>query len=138
MTLIPNGEKVVADFLREHSAISALCTRVVSKAPEDRDTAWIKYTQFNATKEPKSRPERLVSFLLQLDCYAGKTGGQPEASLLARTVRAALVDDMQDSTLDDAVIGRVVIVSMPRIPDTAMDPARERFVITVNVAMRAR
>lgn len=137
MTLIPNGEKVVADYLRTHSAVAPLCTRVTSKAPDNRDTAWIRYHQLNATKEPKSRPEWLITFLLQLDCYAGKTGGQPEASLLARTVRAALLD-MPTATLADAVVSRVAIVSMPRLPDTAMEPARERFVITANVQMRSR
>lgn len=137
VTLIPNGEKVIADYLRTLPAVAVLCTRVVTKAPDSRDTAWIRYTQLDAQKERQSTPEHLIGFLIQLDCYAGKNGGQPEASLLARTVRAALID-MPLAELADAVVARTAIVSMPRIPDTAMEPARERFVITANVQMRVR
>lgn len=120
-----DGEKLVAGYLRDDGL------RVVGKTPDSTATAWVRLTQLDARdlSEPK---DHLVSYLLQLDCYAGKTGGQPEANTLGLAVRAAL-RDLPEAVLDDAVVAEARIVGHARIPDTEFTPARERVVVTVDV-----
>jgi len=136
--MIPDGEKLVSGYLRTHPAVVALDTRIVATTPDEdkRDTTWVKLTQLDATNEARSRPEHLISFLLQLDCYAGKDGGQPEAVLLARTVRAALVA-MPEVSHDGAAVTQARVLSHARIPDTAFEKARERVILTVDVKLHA-
>lgn len=143
LTLIPDAEAIVGTYLREHPAVVALGARVAGRTPSAMSAPWVRLTQLNAPKSPDSTPEHLIHFLFQLDAYAGDTAmrahdGQAEASLLGRTVRAALVD-MPEQTFDDVVVADAQIVSMARIPDpSAGEPARERVVITATVRMHAR
>jgi len=136
--MIPDAEKLVSGYLRTHPAVAALDTRIVATTPrvDKRDATWVKLTQLDATNEARSRPEHLISFLLQFDCYATEDGGQPEAVLLARTVRAALVA-MPDVTHDGAAVTQVRVLSHARIPDTAFEPARERVLLTADVRLHA-
>ena len=136
ITLIPDVEKITGKYLREHPAIVALNTRIVGKPPDSRTASWVQLVMLDASKESTSRPEHLVSYLLQLDVYAGEDGGQPEAVLLGRTVRAALVA-MPDAQHTDAVCSSVRIVGMIRRADTAMEPARDRVIVTADVGLHA-
>lgn len=136
VTLIPDVEKITGKYLREHPAIVALDTRIVGKPPDSRDTSWVQLVMLDASKEQISRPEHLISNLLQLDCYAGEDGGQPEAVLLGRTVRAVL-NAMPDAQHADAVCSSVRIVGMTRRPDTAIEPARDRVILTADVKLHA-
>jgi hypothetical protein len=128
--VIPYAEKIIADHLRD-----AVDTRVVGRTPSSTDDAWIRLTQLDARAVGGSRADHLIEFLIQLDCYAGKTGGQPEANLLARTTREALVE-MPELPHEDAVVAGVDIRGHARIPDLELDdPARERFILTAVVWM---
>lgn len=133
--MIPDAEKIVGKYLREHEDLVALGARVVGKTPDTTSTSWIRLTQLDDRAVGNSRADHLIEFMLQFDCYAGKTGGQPEASLLARTARAALAD--MPGAHADAVVTGVQFLSGARLPDTAFEPARERFVRTVLVWMHA-
>jgi hypothetical protein len=134
--VIPDGEKITSRYLREHADVAALVDRVVGKTPDTTSTPWVRLTQLDATNAPGSRREHLISYLLQLDCYAGADGGQPEAKLLARTVRAAL-ELMPDATHDGAVCTSVRIVGDVRRPDTDFEKARERVILTAIVHLHA-
>lgn len=136
LTLTPNAEKVVADYLRTHEDVAAITNRIVSETPKSTDTPWVRYTQLN---EPDIvRPlDYAVKPYIQLDCYAGRTGGQPEASLLKRTVRAALVAMPDADDVDDAEISDVEIRGDSRLPDSQMAD-RERFILTFTVVMRPK
>jgi hypothetical protein len=143
LPLTPDAEAVVGAYLREHPDLVALGARVAGRTPSKMTQPWVRLTQLNAPKTAGSTPERLIHYLLQLDAYAGDVAmsahsGQAEASLLARTVRAALVA-MPAETFDDVVVTDAVVHSMPRIPDPdAGEPARERFILTATVRMHAR
>lgn len=131
--MIPYAEKIVSDYLREHPAIEALQARVVGKTPGTTALPWVRVTQLDAAASGGHRSDHLIEFYFQLDCYAGadKSGnseGQPGANTLARTVREALIA-MPDAD-HEAVVNGVDIRSMARIPDTDLEPARERFVLT--------
>jgi hypothetical protein len=127
---IPNGEAVVTAYLKEKTG-----ERIVGKAPSDRSTPWVRVTLINAPSDAKSPVDHLIAFLIQFDCYAGKEeeGAQAEASALVRSVRAAL-DEMAGVRSGVTVTG-VRFVSMPRVPDTLIEPARERYILTANIFM---
>lgn len=127
--MIPDIEKIVATQLRADSAVIALAARIVGKTPSSIGDPWVRVTQLDGPSDGVT--DRLVAFLVQLDCYAGSDGGQPEANLLGRTVRASL-RSMRGSVADAVVTGHR-IVSDARIPDTAFEPARERRVVTVEI-----
>lgn len=133
LALIVDMEKVASRWLREHPAVVALGARVVGKPPGDRSTCWVQVRELNAPSDPRSQADHLVTHMLQLDCYAGAAGGQPEANLLGRTVRAVL-KRMEGFHDDEAAVGGVRIVGFAHVPDPdGFEPARERRIITAMV-----
>lgn len=141
LTLIPDFEKAVSGVLRTHSAITALGARVVASPPDDgnRDTPWVRVTRLDASPSSTDVADHLISALMQFDCYAGagdssEGGGQPEANLLGRTVRAVL-GDIASHSVDDVVFTGARITGDARIPDSSpgFEPARERVIITALV-----
>lgn len=133
--MIPDAEKIVGAYLRAHPEIVALGASVVPDTPEDRSDPWVRLAQLDVADQ-SDRLEYLVSFMLQLDCYAGDANRQGEASTLVRTVRAAL-HTMPQATLADVVVTGVRFGSSPRLPDAAFEPARERYALTAFVSMHA-
>ncbi len=127
--MIPDGEALVTAYLDAQTG-----ERIVSRTPSDTSTSWVRLTQLDAANEANSTPEHLIEYFFQLDCYAGKSGGHAEASTLVRTIRAALVA-MPENGVDGATVSKVRFSGMPRIPDTAFEPARERFVLDAHVWM---
>jgi hypothetical protein len=129
--LIVDGEKLVSNYLRHRTDVTALQTRIVGKTPNDTDRSWVRVTQLDAAQGQQDIADHLVEFYFQLDCFAGREGGQPEASLLARTIRAALTEIPAEHSEGIATGAR--INGSARIPDTDFEPARERFTITATV-----
>lgn len=129
---IPNGEAVVTAYLKDKTG-----ERIVGKTPSDRSTPWVRVTLLNAPSDAKSPVDHLIAFLIQFECYAGseENGGQGEASALVFAIRAAL-DEMAGVRSGAAVTG-VRFISMPRVPDTSIEPARERYILTANIFMHA-
>ena len=93
-------------------------------------------TQLGAPQAPNTRVDHLVEFYFQIDCYAGATGGLPEAITLGRAVRAALVE-MPNSEHDDAVVTATRIRGDRSLPDTAMEPSRNRVILTASCWIHA-
>lgn len=119
-------EKLVAKYLRTRGV-----DRVATN-PGDAESPWVSVTLLDAPQTEGSSADRLVAHLLQLDCYAGSGGGQPEAVALAGSCREALVEIADhDHDLGTVTAGR--INGMARIPDTGFEPARERVILTATV-----
>lgn len=135
--LIPDGLAVVVERLNASSAVLAITERIATSPPRGYDEPWVRVTQIDASNSPQSQFEHLIEFILQIDCYAGKTGGSVEASLLARTVRAEVIA-MPHATYDDVVVSNARVLSMPSIPDRAIEPARERYALTASIHMHPR
>lgn len=135
--MIPDAEAIVGAFLRAQEPIAAIAARVVGTTPDDTSKPWVRVTQLNAGDDTGSDVEHLIGFLLQFDCYAGASGKQAQASLLARTVRAAL-KSMPDQDFDTVVVSRVRFTTNARLPDGDFEPARERFVIDAIVQMHPK
>lgn len=134
--MIPDAEMVLGDYLRTHPDVEALEARVAGKTPTTFTLPWVRVTQLDAID--KTGNEHLIDFLVQFDCYAGSVedGAQGEASLLRRTVRAAL-KAAQGQTLDGVVISDVTVTGDVHLPDTTLEPARERYVLSVTVHAHA-
>lgn len=132
---------IVGDYLREHPLVSELVAdRVSHKSPdeESRDEPWVRITQLDATNETGNRQvEHLVSYYLQIDCYAGADNRYAEAFDLVAGVRAALVAITQ-AELEGAVATDVGFASMPSQPDVDLKPARERQILDAEVFMYPR
>lgn len=129
----PDIEQIVGAYLREHPAVRAVVSRVVSRTPASTDTPWVRYQQI-AEQPGGGMADFLIAPLLQFDCYAGRDNSRETASLIARTVRAALVE--MEGVHGGAVITGVPpgLVSVSRLPDPDLgDPARERYVVTATV-----
>lgn len=129
--MIPSAEQVVGDYLREHAGVAALGARIVGTTPRDTDQPWVRITLLGdpSVDDPA---DHLVAGYLQLDCYAGRDGGQAEADMLRRTVRAALGDIATASHVDAVVTGATVGGTL-RLPDQDFEPARERYVVSATV-----
>jgi hypothetical protein len=134
LTLIPDAEKTISNYLRSHADVVALQTRVVGKPPDSKEDSWVQVTQLGAAQEVASVRDHLIAFMVQFDCYAGADGGQPEANLLGRTIRAAL-QDIWLTSHPDAVVSACRLIGHARIPDTDLEPSRERVVLTAEVYM---
>lgn len=126
-------EKLLGPYLRSHADIAALTSRVVVQTPENKDTPWIKMTLLDAANEFGMTPDYLITYMMQFDCYAGRSGGQPEANTLGYTARAALnaaAGQRLSSTAGTAVVTRVRFSNMARVPDPdGFEPARDRVIL---------
>jgi hypothetical protein len=129
---IPNAPRLIADYLRANGF-----ARVRSKAPADTDrsSAWIQLRVLDGTDQTEDA-DHLIGFLVQLDCYAGASGGQPEAWNNARTVRR-LLKLMPEAEVDGAVVTAARLVNMAEVIDTdpSFEPARDRVILTARVYM---
>lgn len=128
--MIPDFEALVGDYLRGHDQLQAMHARVSGTTPTDETDPWIRVSMLDPRDET-APTDHLISCLMQLDCYAGKDGGQDEATLLMRRTRAALLD--LKGVQGAAVVSAVTFGGCPRIPDTSFKPARERYAMEITV-----
>jgi hypothetical protein len=137
--VILDAKEIVRSYALGQPVIEDLEARVVGKTPETMTKPWVRITLLdpqNATGI--NRVEHLISYYLQLDCYAGAKGGEPEAFKLAQGVRAALVEGLPEADLEGAVVTDVAALSMPHVPDDDFKPPRDRFILDVEIHMHPR
>lgn len=140
-----NGEKIVNDWLRATTAVTAITNptaatgqdRIVSKTPGDTTRPWVKATLINA-RSVHADVHHLIEFTLQLDCYASYTGGQPQAYSLMDAVRAAL--QAMPGVRSGVTVTRAAATWF-RLVDPDLkgndDNPRERYILTSSVFMHA-
>lgn len=141
VTTIPDIERTLGDYLRDHGDITALGARVAGQLPKSFTRPWIRVTQLDArevSRPMNRREEHLINFFVQLDVYAGSepVNAQADASELARVARAVLCA-MPDQTFYDLIVTDVMINSHARIPDLDFDPPRERYVVAAEIYAHA-
>lgn len=142
MTLatLPDVESLVGSWLTSHPDIAAMNARVAARTPDSMTRPWVRITLLVADDVARGL-DYLVDFTLQLDCYAGSTAmaaftGRLEAWLLASRVRAVL-RSKEGTVADGVVVSRVAVPGHARLPDTAYEPARERYVLTTDILLHA-
>jgi hypothetical protein len=129
MAEIPNIEKLLSDYLRAEDH------RVVAQTPEDTSSPWVRLTLLGAPSLTSS--DWLFRGVVQLDCYAGKTGGHPEATELAAQVRAML-ERLPRESLPEVVVTDSRNVGHLRRPDGDLDPPRQRWILTQQILFHPR
>lgn len=138
LRVLPNIEALLADWLGTHEDIVALDARVANVTPDKTVRPWIRVTRLNAIDRGA---RHLITYPLQFDCVAGRAAtdarrGQREAHAVAAATRAVL-EALQGTVRDDVVIARVLVVGDTRAPDTTLEPARERYILTVEITAHA-
>lgn len=130
--MIPDIEAITGRWLRQHPSMLAVPdVRIVGQPPSSTTGPWVQIRQLDAQSPTSSRADHLIGYLIQLDCYASRDGGQAQATRLARAVRYALNE--LPGVRDDAVVCAARTVGMLRAPDTDLEPARERVVLTAEI-----
>lgn len=131
--MIVDAPAIVRSHLVAESAVTDIVgSRVVDQTPASVTDAWVCITLIAAPDDPMVPFDYLVPFTFQIDCYAADGQTQVEANLLARTVRASL-KEMPFATHSGAVVSNVRTVGMAYIPDTDLEPARDRYALTTVV-----
>ena len=134
--MIPDAEAVITRHL--NTALTALAVKVRGRTPGNTVDPWVRLTLLDAPATDGSVTDHLVAAYVQLDCFAGKVpdadSPQEDASLIARTARAALAT-IADSDHEGATVTGCRIDGYTRLPDTEFEPARERYVLTATVWM---
>jgi Protein of unknown function (DUF3168) len=130
--VIPDMELIVTAYLKGETG-----ERIVAEPPSNLDTPWVRLTLLDAANEAASRHDHLLAHMLQLECYAGSTknGAQAEAHDLCVAVREAL--GQMEGEHGDAVVTAVRFAGMVRVPDTKLEPARQRYILTAHVYAHA-
>jgi Protein of unknown function (DUF3168) len=135
---ILNAEKIVGAYLRQQPAIEELKASVLGATPDSTANPWIRVTLIDVDNYSGTRRvEYLMGYYLQLDCYAGATGGQAEAWALATAARSALVA-APNADIVGALVTDVEFRTMPRSPDPELQPTRDRYIIDLMVTMRPK
>ncbi len=135
----PDIEAIAIVYLKAHPSIAAICNgRVGSRTPRTTDEPWIVVTQIDDQPEGGSTPLHVITTRLQLDCYGGSNVefAQAQASLLARTARLAIMAPALNTLTASAVISKVSATAVRRLPDTTLEPARERYILDVSLTAR--
>jgi hypothetical protein len=133
VVLAPDAERVVSDYLRTHPLITAFGARVRGSMPDTTELPWVRVLQIDARQGVNDTTFHLVDYYLQFDCYAGRTGGHPEASQLARTVSSVLAR-IGESSHSGAVVTGSRISGGFRSPDPTLTDEdgndRERVIVS--------
>lgn len=122
-------EKAVSNYLREHDDVAALATRIVGGPPSTTGTSWVQVVV--VTESPLDLADHSQEAYLQLDCYSGLDGGQPECNRIGMAVKAAL-NQIANVTQGDVVLNGARASFGPRDADPDLGD-RQRRIVTAYV-----
>lgn len=124
-----NFEAAAIAWLTADTTITAT---VAGNHPADLESApWVRVWLIDDLPDPRSPALHFGTGYLQADCYASAEGGQSEAADLSEAVRARL--HAMPGTRPAGVVTAVTSLRRRRLPDSAMNPARERYIVTATV-----
>ncbi len=133
--MIPDTEALVVAYLRATPTVTALTSRIGTRTPSSVQGQWARVWLIDEGQTRNSGALHLVHPLVQIDCYGSGNAdsAHAEASLLARTIREAIIA-MPAATHTGAVVtaGRA---AMRRLPDRELEPARERYIVTCELSL---
>ena len=133
--MLPDIEILVVAHLRNTQSVIDLTTRIGTRTPSSLAGQFVKVTVLDDQQTPGSKALHLVDCLVQIDCYgsSNRDSAHAEASLLARTVREAVIA-MPSASHTGAVVSSAR-ASSRRLPDTDLEPARERYIVTGTLSL---
>jgi len=131
--VIVDGPAIVRAHLAAESAVTSIVgTRITDRTPDSVTNPWVALQLIQAPQADNIPFDYLVPFTFQIDAYAGKGQSQAQANLLGRVLRASL-NEMPFTTHSGAVVTQVRHLSFRYLPDTDLDPARDRYVLLTTV-----
>lgn len=137
--MTPDVERLITTYLPTIPAVVAITASIGTRTPPTLHDPWVRVTLLDDRPAPSSPALHLIAGVVQIDCYAGAehAGGQAQASSLAHAVRAAL-HAMPKAEHDGAVVIAVKFGGTSRLPDTDLQPARERYTFDASVYCHAQ
>ena len=134
LPLLPDVERLVANFLRESPRVSALVDeRVYTVFPSKAGTDPLLLVQRVGGAPPFSQPLIADAGQLQVDAYGGP---KQVASELAATARATLTE-LEDAVRPEGVVSAVRFGALRWQPDETYSTPRPRFLFDVTLTVRA-
>jgi hypothetical protein len=129
----PDVELIVCDFLRDHADVVALGTVGVSTAlPSTFAPGTDRYVTVTQTDAQMRNRRWTVEAAVDVNCWAPT---RAQASELARTASAALLQGLRGTSHDEGDVVNVVEESGPQwLPDVTYPDPASRFVFAVLVA----
>lgn len=123
VTLLPDSEALLSQFLRDQDEIEALVgDRVYTVIPNEPTWPLLKLTRV-AGAPVLSRPLRIDAPTLQLDAYANTKAAAHTLMATARAVIAERIEGVHSL----GVVSGAIFGSMSWLPDPSYSPARARF-----------
>lgn len=137
--MTPDLEQIAVQALLADTAVTGIVgDRVGTRTPRTFGEPWVRVTLIDDLPDPSSSALHLVRGMVQIDCYGGNgSGSQQDASSLARTCRTVLHRLAYEPQATGAVVSRVNPGGIRRLPDTDLEPDRERYILTVEIAAHA-
>lgn len=131
LTLLPNVEALVSEFLRDQAEVAAICSnRVYTALPANVGFPAVRVVQYD-TEFVTHQPLWVAAPLLQIDCWADS---KTVAWTLAATCMAALSERVEGGhTL--GVVSGVRFSGWSDQPDTDYEPAKPRFFFTAQLTV---
>lgn len=129
----PDVELIVVDFVRDHAQVVALGTVGVSTAlPSAFDPKTDRHVTVAQTDAQMRNRRWTIESSLDVNCWAPTRAA---ASVLARTVYAALLQDLRGTSVDEGSVVNVEEQLGPQwLPDDTFPQPASRFVFSVLVA----
>lgn len=134
--MTPDFEQICVEALLASLDVTGIVgQRVGTRTPRTLNDPWVTVRLIDDLPAARSSALHLVTALVQIDCYAGaaRSGAQAEASQLARATRAVLHQLAYGPQTTGPVVSKVKAGSIRPLPDEALEPPRERYIVEVEV-----
>lgn len=132
MNVLPDAEAVVYGWLTTHASVTALTTAISRRVPAN--PTWPALTYKRVGGVPVER-RWIDQARIQIAAWGTPITGEAEASLLARTTRAAM-HDLEGQLVADAWVAAVDDdTALTWLPDDSRDPTIPRFTFGVLVTL---
>lgn len=135
VTLLPDIERLVSNYLRSNADVTALVGQhVYTVLPKDASAKFPLVRLTRVTGGPLfSQPLRYDEAHLQVDCWGGS---KLVAWQTAATIAAVLAEGGLIGTQAEGVVVNVEVAGLQDLPDDSFDPPQPRWVLDVNVTAR--
>jgi hypothetical protein len=134
LNLLPDAERVVANFLRAQPRMQALVAdRIYTAFPAQAGPGPLLLVQRIGGEPPLSMPLVVDGAVLQLDAYGGP---KATAYALAATARACLCQ-LEGQVMPEGAVGAVRFGALRWFPDDTYDQPRPRYLVEVTVTVVA-
>ena len=136
VTLLPDVERLVSNYLRANTDVTALVGQnVYTVMPKNPVAKFPLVRLTRITGAPLfSQPLRYDEAHLQVDCYGGS---KQTAWQTAATIASVLAEGGLIGTQAEGVVVNVEVAGLQDLPDDSFDPPQPRWILDVNITARS-